>query len=117
MKKEWDYDVTIILKTPIALKKIISKNPFLKGREKETKYFYFTFLADNPSKELLNNIKDFESKDDKFIIKGKEIYVFCPGGYGTTKLNNNFFERKLKVGATTRNWNSINNMVDNALAL
>jgi uncharacterized protein (DUF1697 family) len=29
--------------------------------------------------------------------------VHCPDGYGRTKINNMFFERKLKTTATTRN--------------
>jgi uncharacterized protein (DUF1697 family) len=37
-----------------------------------------------------------------------EIFLFCPGGYGKTKLSNNYFEKKLKIAATTRNWNTIN---------
>jgi uncharacterized protein (DUF1697 family) len=37
----------------------------------------------------------------------EEIYVFCPGGYGRTKLSNNYFERQLGVPATTRNWKTV----------
>jgi uncharacterized protein (DUF1697 family) len=32
-------------------------------------------------------------------------------GYGNTKLSNIFFENKLKVTATTRNWKTINELV------
>ena len=110
LKKEWNYDVTIILKTPTELKNIIAKNPFLKGHDVNVKNLYFTFLESTPDKTLLTAIKDFTSNNDEFVIKGKEVYVLCPDGYGTTKLHNNFFERKLKVGATTRNWNSLNKM-------
>jgi uncharacterized protein (DUF1697 family) len=28
----------------------------------------------------------------------------CPNGYGNTKLSNTAIEKKLSVGATTRNW-------------
>jgi uncharacterized protein (DUF1697 family) len=45
---------------------------------------------------------------DEFVRCGQEIYLFCPNGYGKTKLSNNFFERKLKVAATTRNWKTVN---------
>ena len=40
---------------------------------------------------------------DKYIISKREIYLFLPNGYGRTKLNNNFFEKKLDISATTRN--------------
>ena len=35
------------------------------------------------------------------------VYVYCPNGYGTTRINNTFFERKLGVRATTRNWQTV----------
>jgi len=44
---------------------------------------------------------------DEFAVSGTEVYLSCPGGYGRTKLNNSFFERRLAVTATTRNWKSV----------
>ena len=41
---------------------------------------------------------------EKFEITDKVIYFYCPIGYGNTKLTNTFFEKKLKVKATTRNF-------------
>jgi uncharacterized protein (DUF1697 family) len=35
------------------------------------------------------------------------VYLYLPHGYGRTKLNNAFFERKLGTGATTRNWRTV----------
>ncbi|HSN50112.1 MAG TPA: hypothetical protein VLR52_02695, partial [Bacteroidales bacterium] len=40
---------------------------------------------------------------DRFVVLNREIYLFCPAGYGQTRLTNTFFESKLKVRATTRN--------------
>jgi uncharacterized protein (DUF1697 family) len=41
------------------------------------------------------------------VIIEDRIYLYCPGGYGKTKLSNNYFENKLKVEATTRNWKTL----------
>ena len=35
------------------------------------------------------------------------IYLSLPHGYGRTKLNNAWFERKLGTAATTRNWRTV----------
>ena len=53
-----------------------------------------------------------KNKSDKFYISKKKIYLFLPEGYGRTKLNNNFFEKKLGVFATTRNLRSVNKLFD-----
>ena len=67
-----------------------------------------TFLYERPEKSKLEDLSRYEDKVDEFAIGDQEIYLFCPGGYGKTKLSNTFFEKKLDVVATTRNWKSVN---------
>lgn len=52
-------------------------------------------------------LKGINSGSDEFILAGNVAYLFCPNGYGRTKLNNSFFEHKLNVSATTRNWKTV----------
>ncbi len=47
---------------------------------------------------------------DQFRCSGETIYLYCPNGYGKTKLANNFLEKMLGVSATTRNWKTVNQL-------
>jgi len=58
--------------------------------------------------DLINKIKD---DGEEFFISEKEIYLYCPNGFARTKLSNNFFERKLKLTATTRNWKTVKKII------
>jgi uncharacterized protein (DUF1697 family) len=49
-------------------------------------------------------------------VSAHEIYLYCPNGYGETKLSNSAIEKKLAVGATTRNWKSVNTLLAMAQA-
>ncbi len=40
------------------------------------------------------------------------VYLKLPHGYGRTKLNNAWFERKLGTAATTRNWRTVRALTD-----
>jgi len=42
----------------------------------------------------------------------REIYLYCPDGYGRTKLSNNAIEKKLSVVSTTRNWRTVNTLLE-----
>jgi uncharacterized protein (DUF1697 family) len=42
------------------------------------------------------------------------VYLRLPHGYGRTKLNNAWFERKLGTAATTRNWRTVMALADMA---
>ena len=50
----------------------------------------------------------YKDKVDQFALGEQEIFLYCPSGYGKTKLSNTFFEKKLGVVATTRNWKTVN---------
>lgn len=115
----FEFDVKVIIRTMNELKKVIAENPF---NEVDTKHLYVTFLSDSPSEKLVNEIKFnkeamAKNESDKYFISLSEVYLFLPGGYGITKLNNNFFEKKLNLSCTTRNWKTINKLFDIAMSI
>ena len=50
------------------------------------------------------------TRPTSFAVDGREVFVRCPNGYGRTKINNTFFERKLATRATTRNWKTVSTL-------
>ena len=97
---------TIVLKSE-EWNTIMHSNPFLKESGNKTEKLYLTILSEEPSDENLKQLHRDEFAPDAFVIDGKNIYLYLPNGYGRTKLNNNYFENKLKVTATTRNWKTV----------
>lgn len=105
---KFGFEVMTIVFNKEYLKKIIENNPF---KNEDIKKQYFSFLENTPSRELLNNfIADNESNSD-VAVGENVVYVFCANGYSKTKFNNNFFEKRLKVNSTTRNYNTLNKMI------
>ena len=109
IKESFGFDVAVLIRTKEEFKKIIRNNPFSK---KENNSLYVIFLSDTASDLPMAELNNAKSKSEEFFISGREIYLSCPGGYGKTKLSNNFFERKLKLSATTRNWKTVNKLME-----
>lgn len=107
ISSKFGFDVKVLMRTTEELQNTIKKMPF---KKEDTERVYITFLSDKPAVVQEEEINKYKNESEKYIISGKEIYFFCPTGYGKTKLSNNFFEKKLKVSATTRNWNSVNKL-------
>ena len=95
---EFGYEVPTLVRTVEYWRQATANNPYAGETAKQ---LYVTFLAEEPAD---TNIEVNGAKDDEFQIVGDVVYINCLGGYGKSKLNNNLFERKLKVTATTRNW-------------
>jgi uncharacterized protein (DUF1697 family) len=104
--------VAVIGRTPAEFERIIDANPFLNERGIDTKRLHVTFLASAPAPiEALGSLK---AGGDRFAVRGREVYLHCPNGYGETKLSNTAFEKVLAVKATTRNWNTVNTLLEMA---
>jgi uncharacterized protein (DUF1697 family) len=105
--KIYSFHAHVIVRTGADLGKVIAANPFVKKHGIDSKSLYVTFLSGVPDAKNLEPLAQLESGADRFAAVGREIFVLCPGGYGKTKLSNNFFETKLKLAATTRNWKTV----------
>jgi uncharacterized protein (DUF1697 family) len=106
------FDVPTIVTNAEDLKQIVANNPFAKDKKKQAEYFHVTFLATTPTKENIGSVEKLTFGDDAFAIMDKAVYLYCPNSYSNSKLTNGFFETKLKVIATTRNWKTCNELVN-----
>ena|ERR1022692_1828523 len=110
VKDHFGFRVAVIIRTKDELRRLVEGVPF-KGRDDK---FHVTFLSATPDRFQVEEIQAVKDKAEEFSISGKDIYLFCPNGYGRTRLSNAFFERKLKVSATTRNWRTVNALLSMA---
>jgi len=104
------YSVEVFVRTPHDFQRILQQNPFLQKNQIDPSSLYVTFLDEPPDENQLSGLKTPNDDGDEFRLGQDEIFIACRNGYGRTKLNNNFFERKLKVPATTRNWKTVNEL-------
>ncbi len=110
--EKYNFNVPVIIRSVEEIKNIISSNPFLKIKDTDSEKLHVTFLSDIPDPQSSERIKEYNYPPDEFIMLGKDVFLYCPVSYGDTKLSNKFFEAKLKVSATTRNWRTINKLLE-----
>ena len=94
---KFGYDVPVISRTIPEWKVAIENYPFSIENEK---IVAFTFLDKKPE---FSEIEFKNLGDDECKVHNDLVYIYCPNGFGKSKITNNLFERKLKVTATTRN--------------
>ena len=114
----FNYHVEVVIRTMEELMTVVESYPYT---EKEDEYLHVTFLSAIPGEDRVRSI-DMENingikSTEEFKLLSKEIYLYLPEGYGRTKLNNNFFEKKLGLNATTRNWKTVNKLLEIAESL
>lgn len=110
--EKYGFDVPVIIRSVEELKNILQINPFLKKEGVQVENLCLTFLSEVPTDANLAIINTYDYSPDLFQIIGNNTFIFIQGKYHQSKLTNNFFEKKLKVSATTRNWKTVNKLLE-----
>jgi len=104
MQLHFGFDVPVLVKTHQELQQIFNACPFSEEKKQKS---YFSLLYNNPDETLMEDISKIDYQNEVVAITQNCVYLYSAVGYGKTKFNNNFFERKLKVMATARNYKTM----------
>lgn len=112
IEENYGYQIKVLVINRLYLEHIFNELPFDNLKDLDFKKLGVTFLKDNPSSEGIKKIEVLKKEDEYLIFNNKIAYLYCPNGFGRTKLSNNNFEIKLKTSATSRNWRTIIKLLD-----
>ena len=106
IEAELGLEIRVLVRKPAELETLVARNPFVKEAS-DQKQLHVTFLAGRAPAAKVKQLDPKHSEPDEFRVVGHEVYLYCPNGYGRSKLSNAYFEKKLGVAATTRNWRTV----------
>jgi uncharacterized protein (DUF1697 family) len=111
LRQSLGYEVRVLTRTEVELRSLVESLPFVGNDDSKV---HVTFLYQEPHSFPTQEVEKVKGDGEEFHKRAREVYLFCPNGYGGTKMSNSFFERKLKVPATTRNWRTVNALLSMA---
>ena len=111
IQQKFGFEVPVITLSKSELANCIAANPYTKDKKLNEAFFHVTFLKKQPDNINSTETNDISLKNERYFLDERCIYLYCPDGYGKTKLTNSFFENKFKVTATTRNWKTVNELL------
>lgn len=109
--KVFGHEVPVVMITKEDLESCFSNNPFLKGKDIDTKKLYVAFISTKLKKENINDLKISQFKPDEASIDDNRIFIKYDVGAGKTRFDQKYIEKKLNVTATIRNWNTVTNLL------
>jgi uncharacterized protein (DUF1697 family) len=109
IEKDLGLAADVIVRDLAQLKAVIADNPFPRQAEEEPNRLMAMFLTGEPQGEL--SLLESACTAGEQVRPGPGcLYIWFPGGAGTSKLANALIERRLKVRGTARNWNTVNKL-------
>ena len=114
IRTRFGLEVPVVVRSKPQLARVVKGNPYA-GLGADPTTVHVTFLARAPDPAHREELVRLGAEsgpggaygDDRMTPVGVDIYLYCPGGYGETKLTNAFVERRSGAVATTRNWRTV----------
>ena len=104
--------ISVLIRNVEQIKMIIEKNPFPEEAIKSPDKLCVVFSNKIPDDEKVEAFSQTNYASEKYVICENEIYLYCKNGFGRAKLNTNFFERKLDIVSTARNWKTVQKLYE-----
>lgn len=111
IEEHYGFKVPVLVLSKAQLLKIVEETPYNELYQEEKERIYYTLLKNAPSNSLIDDLMKQDYESEKFSITNDCVYFTCLKGYGKAKCNNTFFEKKLKVSATTRNRKTMDKLI------
>ncbi|WP_179004655.1 DUF1697 domain-containing protein [Winogradskyella forsetii] len=103
------FEVPVLVKTRTELDLIFKHCPFPEAQKVES---YFIVLSQKPNKDLVDDIAQKVYPNEEFVITNECVYIYYVLGAGKAKLGVNWFENRLKVKATARNFRTMAKLLE-----
>ena len=110
VERELGVDADVIVRTRDQIADVVARNP-LAGHATDPKRYHVVFLAEPPEAAALRDLDAAAYEPERFAVHGGEVYVWLPRGAQKARLGHAFWEKRLGVRGTARNWNTVEKLL------
>jgi uncharacterized protein (DUF1697 family) len=104
------FEIPVMVRTRDELAAVVDANP-LRDVASEPARHHVLFLASEADPERLGEIDLEAFAPETFALRGRELYLWTPGGIGRSPLAKELSDKRLGVAATARNWRTVEKLL------
>ena len=101
----------VLVRTRPELERVVAENPLLDVADDHARLLV-VFLSGALDRAAVSDLAPADFEPDVFALGEREIYAWYPDGVHATRLSNAFWERRLGLTATGRNWNTVTRLLE-----
>jgi uncharacterized protein (DUF1697 family) len=101
----------VLVRTHAELERAIAVNPLLDVADDHGRLLVM-FLSGQPDRGVVAELAPADFEPEVFAVGEREIYAWYPEGVQAAKLSNAFWERRLAVFSTGRNWRTVTRLLE-----
>jgi uncharacterized protein (DUF1697 family) len=115
IEERFGFAVPVVVRSRRQLQAVVDRDP-IPGAADVPKLYQVTFLAAKPPATAITRLRELARASEQIEFSGREIYTFHPDGVAGSKLSLAIVAKDLSAAATSRNWTTVNRLLEMAAA-
>jgi uncharacterized protein (DUF1697 family) len=109
--ERFDLEIPVVVRTRAELAAVVKRNPLGKVAT-EPKRYQVSFLEKKLPAKTLKELEAAAAPAEKVVAHGREVYAWHPAGVARSKLWAKLAGKSLGVTATSRNWATVEALLE-----
>ena len=105
--KTFGFEVPVVLRSRDELADIVHANPLRDVATDPAKHLVVFCAADAPT-----DLEPADFAPETFAVRGREVYLWAPGGIGNSPLAKLLANKSLGAKSTARNWRTVEKLLE-----
>lgn len=114
--EEFGFEIPVIVRTRDELAEIVATNPLKEVATDPAKQVVY-FLTEEIDDDRLDGIDPEEIAPEVVVLDGREIHLWAPGGIGESAVGRMLTAKRLGTATTSRNWRTVQKLLEMADAV
>jgi uncharacterized protein (DUF1697 family) len=107
----FDLEIAVVVRTKAELAAIVKRNPHAKVAS-NPKAYQVTFLEKELAAKVVRELEQAAADDERVVVAGREVYAWHPRTVARSKLWAKLAGQGLGVTATSRNWTTVEALLE-----
>ncbi len=105
LEDAFGFEIPVMVRTAAELRRIVDDRPFPDATD--PKLVHVVFLGGTLTAKDVEAVAPADHAPDEWVLRGRELYLHTPKGFGTSKLAAKLAGGRLNVPSTARNWRTV----------
>jgi uncharacterized protein (DUF1697 family) len=111
LDESFGLDVAVVVRSGAELAAVARRNPLGKVAT-DPKRYQVTFLSEKLPAKVVRELEESAASGEQVVVSGREVYAWHPKTIARSKLWNKLAGKTLGVTATSRNWATVEALLE-----
>ena len=111
VRREFGLEIAVVVRTKAELAAVVKRNPHAKVA-RNPKAYQVTFLEKKLPAKTVRELEEAAASGERVVVSGREVYAWHPKTIARSKLWSKLAGQGLGVTATSRNWTTVEALLE-----